>query len=118
MKSFRDLIPFLEKGVISLGNFSTMAWEDSDGTVRNMIPSINGSITYDGTQLVDGNFLTTQLASKQNNLTAGPGISITAGTIKSYDLKWNTSSSPSQPIDAVFCNGFTTAETAGTFIAR
>ena len=45
--------------IIEVGNFATLGFTDGANITRNMIPSVNGSITYAGHQLVNSNDLAT-----------------------------------------------------------
>ena len=81
-------------GVLSLGNFTTQQWQDSAGILRSLAVSVSGDLVWDQSQLVTLNilgtqlgnyvqaaYLTSQLALKQDVLTAGTNITISNNVI-------------------------------------
>ena len=84
----------LSNGVLSLGNFTTQQWQDSAGILRSLAVSVSGDLVWDQSQLVTLNilgtqlgnyvqaaYLTSQLALKQDVLTAGTNITISNNVI-------------------------------------
>ncbi len=63
--------------------YDELNFQDSNNVVRTLIPSMTGSLTYNGSALVDLNYLTSQLSAKQDTLIAGNNITITGDTISS-----------------------------------
>ncbi len=92
--------------MLNTWEYTSISMKDSGGTVRNLVPSLNGSLVYNSSQLVDlndlGSYTTTSamntlLNAKQDVLTSGAGIFLSASTINSYTLRWNGSSTPTVP---------------------
>ncbi len=63
--------------------YDELKLKDSNNVDRTLIPSITGSLTYNGSALVDLNYLTSQLSAKQDTLIAGNNITILNNTISS-----------------------------------
>ena len=49
---------------------------DSQGSVRNLVPSISGALTYDGTSLVGLTYVTNALGGKMDTFTAGANVTL------------------------------------------
>ena len=47
--------------MLNAWQFTTMAFKDSGGSVRNLVPSLAGGLVYNSSQLVDLNILATHL---------------------------------------------------------
>jgi len=71
----------LQLGLTGTESRAQLSLIDSQGTVRNLTPSITGSLTYNGTTLVDLTYHTNSLGNKQDTLTAGSNITINNNTI-------------------------------------
>ena len=83
---------------------SVLKLADSQGTVRNLVPSLTGALTWDGSSLVDLGYLTNNYTTTTNigsALTAGDGVFISGNTISSYDLRWDTTNTPAAPIQCL-----------------
>ncbi len=117
-----DTLGTLSLSLSGTENRSQLNLIDSQGVVRNLVPSITGTLTYNGSTLVDltylsSNYSTTtsmnaSLASKQNNLTASTGIFLNGSTINSYTLRWNSTNTPSAPtaIEELHWDNYTVTE--------
>merc|ERR1711966_560601 len=92
--------------MLNAWEFLSLDFKDTLGTIRQLSPSITGSLVYGTSALATINDLT----NYQQNLTAGTGIEITGTTIKSYDLKWNTNTTPTAPIRCIVFNDFGISE--------
>ena len=68
-----------------------------------MVPSVNGSISYAGSQLAT----ITVLAGYQQNVTARTRLSFSRTTLNTYALKWDTTYAP---IQSLIFNGSTVSE--------
>ena len=72
---------------------------DSQSVVRSLIPSVTGTLTWNGSTLVDLTYLTnnytsttsinTSLATKQDTITAGTGLKYSGNTLITYKLYGN-----------------------------
>ena len=74
--------------------YDTIDLKDSSNVVRTLLPSITGSLTYDGVALVDLNYLTSQLASKVNNtqvLTNVPANALFTDTLYTHPTQHSIS---------------------------
>jgi hypothetical protein len=126
---FNDTLGTLVLGLYGSDSRSELKLVDSQNVVRSLVPSITGTITYNGSTLIDLTYLTsnysnttsmntllagkaddaavttafagvqTQLSGKQDTLTASTGIFMSGSTISSYGLRWNTNSTPSITIE-------------------
>merc|ERR1711966_432513 len=92
--------------MLNAWEFLSLDFKDTLGTIRQLSPSITGSLVYGTSALATVNDRT----NYQQNLTAGTGIEITGTTIKSYDLKWNTNTTPTAPIQCLMFNDFNISE--------
>ena len=102
--------------VLNLWEYLTPQMKDSGGSVRSLVASLSGTLTYNGSMLIDltyltANFtttsaLTTLLNAKQATISVGAGAFLAGTQISGYDLRWNTNSVPSASIRALhFKNG-------------
>jgi len=99
--------------MLNAWEYTGIAFKDSGGTVRNLVPSLTGGLVYNSSQLVDLNIMATQMATKQDTLTASAGVFLSGATISSYTLRWNGTSIPTLPssIQELHWSQYTMAET-------
>ncbi len=100
--------------------YDELNFQDSNNVVRTLIPSMTGSLTYNGSALVDLNYLTSQLSAKQDTLIAGNNITITGNTISSSGAtqEWVTANflSPLNPGTIGVMQGLSSVMTANTWV--
>ncbi len=71
--------------MLNAWQFQTMAFKDSNATVRNLVPSLSGGLVYNNLQLVDLNILATQMASKQDTLVNLSETTTSTTIVQTYD---------------------------------
>jgi hypothetical protein len=74
---------------------------DSGNTARHITANTSGKILFDSAPLATEAHLTTQLATKQDALTASTGVFLNGATLTGYDLRWNTNSTPTGTIQCL-----------------
>ena len=100
---------------------------DSQNVVRSLIPSVSGTVTYNGSTLVSltylaNNFTTTSsintsLASKQDTITASVGLKFSGNTLNTYKLSGNGAQATLAIDDLMFSN-FSCSEALNTGTQR
>ena len=100
---------------------------DTQNVIRNLIPSVSGTLVYNGSTLVDLTYLTnnyttttsinTSLANKQDNITAGTGLIFSGNTLNTYKLYGNGVQTTS-PIDDIMFQNLNCTEVLNTGTSR
>lgn len=94
---------------------------DTQGVTRNLVPSITGALTWDGSTLVDLTYHTNALTGKQDNLSAGANVTLSNNVISALGdatQAWVTANflSPLNPGTVGVTAGLSSTMTANTFI--
>ena len=136
-----DTLGTLILGLDGTESRTTLKLIDSGSNVRNLQASLTGALVWNGSTLVDltylsSNFSTTssintslalkaddaavatafaahsiEIGQRQYTLTPSTGIFMNGATISSYDLRWNTNSTPTGTIECLRFENLTVAET-------
>ena len=75
--------------------------EDANNVLRNITTDTAGKLKYGNVNLATEPYVTSQLATKQNTLTAGAGCFLSGSQVAGYDLQWNINSVSSTAIRAL-----------------